>query len=276
MKIMSATMALALLLMAGSTMARAEEMGSEDWVSEAACCEQRQLGFVGGVDLTVFRFNARQGAGGNSAAGNFDDYFPDYGFQGQGRYWIGIETPSGYGMRARLFEWEASESYLGLVREQDIEMYDVEGTVDISGWGWNVTGFGGLRWGSIELDGSDFGEPNPYNFDGAGLTGGIDFRRCVWRDLSVVGGVRYSVLYGDTNFAPVSGAELDNTFVDVVEMRMGVEWARQTQYGGRVFAAAAWEHQVYGTDTYLPFAIDPETLGDVSLAGPVFSIGFDR
>lgn len=280
MKIMVGSMAVALLFVFNASFVRAEEFGEEleeDWVKAEACCTPSR-GFVGGVDLTVFRLYARQGAGGTGvvAPPNFADYFPSYDFRGEGRYWIGYETASGYGIRARLFQWQADREYLGLVREQDIEMYDIEGTVDMSGCGWDVTGFGGLRWGSIELDGSDFGEPNPYNFNGAGLTVGFDFRRCVWGDLSVVGGARYSMLYGDTNFLPIRSEELDNTNVDILEARLGVEWARQTRFGGRFFVSAAWEHQLYGTDTYFPFAIDPETLGDVSLAGPVFSIGLDR
>jgi hypothetical protein len=280
MKIMVWSMAVALLFVGNASLVRAEEFGEEfgeDWVKAEVCCTSSG-GFVGGVELTGFKLYGSQGAGGTGSVAppNFADYFPSYGFRGEGRYWIGYELASGCGIRGRLFDWEANREYLGLVREQDIEMYDIEGTVDMSGWGWNVTGFGGLRWGSIELDGSDFGEPNPYNFNGAGLTGGFDFRRCVWRDLSVVGGARFSMLYGDTNFLPITAEELSNTNVDIWEARLGVEWARQTRFGGRFFVSAAWEHQLYGTDTYFPFAIDPETLGDVSLAGPVFSIGLDR
>jgi hypothetical protein len=267
-------MALALLL-ASVMFTKAEELG-QDWDGKIASCEQCQPGFVGGIDLTVFRLHAKSGAGGNSAANNFDDYFPDYGFLGQGRYWVGYEIPGACGIRTRFFQWEAAEEYLGLVRETDIEMYDIEGMLDLSVGKWDLNGFAGLRWGSTELDGSDFGEPNPYNFEGAGLTAGFEFRRCVWGGLSIIGGARYSVLYGDTGFLPVSGAELDNTTVDITELRVGVEWARETRLGGRFFVSAAWEHQGYGTDTYFPFAIDPETLGDVSLAGPVFSIGLDR
>ncbi|MCO6457763.1 MAG: hypothetical protein J5I93_20860 [Pirellulaceae bacterium] len=249
--------------------------GCSDCCDISACCGSR-AGIVGGVDLTLFKFYARQGAGGDSNAGNVDDYFPEYGYLGHGRYWIGYELDSGWGIRGRMFRWQGTESYLGIDREQEFEIYDIESTVDMCVMGWDLTGIGGIRWGSIELNGTDFGGIDPYRFEGVGMTVGVDFRRGVWGNLAVVGGVRYSVLYGETEFTPVSNSVLDNTFMDITEVRLGVEWSRETRLGGRVFASAVWEQQVYGTETYLPFAIDPETLGDVSLAGPVFSVGFDR
>jgi len=259
-------LAAAFALLASGT---ADVAQAQWWSSECS-------GLVGGVDITAFRLYGNQGAGGDSNVGNIDDYFPDYGFVGDARIWFGYEGPNGMGIRARIFEWEESQLYNGSVRTQDIEVYDLEATLDMSVCAWEFTGFGGLRWSSIELNGTDFGGVDPMDFEGAGLTMGVDVRRCLWRDISLVGGVRYSVLYGETTFAPTSTAVLDNTFVDITEMRLGLEWARELGIGGRLFVSAVWEQQVYGTDTYMPFAIDPETLGDVSLAGPVFSIGIDR
>ena len=244
--------------------------------TDFGCRDCQSSGIVGGAELTLFRLHGRQGAGGNSNVGNTDDYFPDYGFNAAGRYWLGYEASNGLGVRARFFEWEQSKSYNGSEREQKFEIYDVEATLDTTFCNWELTGIGGLRWGAIQLDGTDFGEANPTNFDGAGLTLGAEFSRSFWRNFSIIGGARYSVLYGQTDFRPVSTAVLDNTYVDISELRLGLEWEKQMKSGGRLFASAAWEHQLYGTDAYLPFAIDPETVGDVSLAGPVFSIGINR
>lgn len=232
-------------------------------------------GLVGGAELTLFRLHAQQGAGGDSDAGNFDDYFPDLGMNGSGRFWFGYEAANGVGLRARIFQWEESQRYLGQIREQDFEIYDIEATVDTCIHSWDLTGFGGVRWGSIELDGSDFSEPNPMNFDGAGMTLGGEVRRQLLGNVGLLAGFRYSVLYGETDFAPIGTLTLDDTYVDISEFKLGVEYARPTRFGN-CFANVTWEHQVYGTDTYFPFAIDPETLGDVALSGPVFSIGINR
>jgi hypothetical protein len=234
----------------------------------------RTCGPVGGIELTFLRLYAQQGAGASS--GNVDDYFPDLGVQAAGRYWFGYEFANGFGVRGRLFEWEESAQIGAVVRNQDIEMYDAEMTYDSNIHGWDLTGFGGVRWGSIELDGSDFTEPNPMDFDGVGMTIGGELRHELIGNFSIFGSARYSVLYGDTTFAPVSSAILEDTYVDIKEIKLGLEWAKQTRFGGAIFANVAWEHQVYGTDTYFPFAIDPETLGDVALSGPAFAIGFNR
>jgi hypothetical protein len=236
----------------------------------------RTRGLVGGAELTLFRLHARQGAGATNSPGNTDDYFPDLDRNSAGRFWFGYEFANGFGVRGRLFEWEESAPISNIVRNQDIEIYDVEATYDCQIHGWDLTGIGGVRWGSIELEGSDFGERNPMDFDGAGMTLGGELRHQLFGNFSAVAGARYSVLLGDTTFEPVSSAVLDDTFVDIKEIKLGVEWAMQTRFGGELFANAAWEHQIYGTDTYLPYAIDPETLGDVALSGPVFAIGFNR
>lgn len=235
----------------------------------------RTPGVVGGAELTFLRLHAKQGAGANNT-GNVDDYFPDLGLQAAGRFWFGYEFANGLGVRGRLFQWEESGSIANIVRNQDIEIYDVEATYDSQIHGWDLTGFGGVRWGSIELEGSDFGERNPMDFDGVGMTLGGEVRHELIGDFSLFASARYSVLYGDTTFAPVSSAVLDNTYVDIKEFKLGVEWARETRFGGQLFANVAWEHQLYGTDTYFPFAIDPETLGDIALTGPAFAIGFNR
>jgi len=263
-------------LLAITWTATTHAQSSDSDCCDSDCCDCKSSGIVGGVDLMFLRLYARQGAGGNSAAGNIDDYFPDYGFNVTGRYWLGYEMSDGLGIRARFFEWQHSRAYLGRNREQAFKIVDVEATLDSTFYNWELTGIGGIRWGSIQLDGSDFGEPNPMNFEGTGLTLGVELRRPFWRNLSLIGGARYSVLCGQTDFEPVSTAVLGDTFIDITEVRLGVEWEMQMGSGGRLFANGVWEHQIYTTDTYMPFAIDPETVGDVSLAGPAFSIGINR
>jgi hypothetical protein len=231
-------------------------------------------GLVGGAELALFTLYGKQGAGGNSNNGNLDDYFTEH-FAPGGRYWFGYETESGLGMRGRFFHWSDQESYVNLIREQSFQTFDLEATLDTSIHSFQIEGFAGLRWGEIELDGSDFAEPNEYQFDGLGLTIGADGRQSLIGNFDLLVGCRYSMLYGENTFSAVPNV-LDNTMLDIFEVRIGTQWSKTFCGGGRLFAGVSWEQQIYGTDSYLPNAIDPETLGEVSLAGPVFTIGFDR
>lgn len=241
----------------------------------------RNYGVVGGAELTLFTLYGKQGAGGNSNAGNNDDYFPEHEGVPGGRYWFGYETSEGLGIRGRFFHWADEQFYNGANREQSFQTFDIESTLDMSIRSFQIDGFAGMRWGSIELQGSDsdfdsgFGSLDSYQFEGVGLTIGADGRRALLGNISLVLGARYSVLYGENSFTETT-AVLDNTYLDILEVRLGAEWARTFCSGSRVFAGIAWEQQIYGTDSYMPHAIDPESLGDVSLSGPVFTIGFDR
>jgi hypothetical protein len=232
-------------------------------------------GVVAGSELTLFTLYGKQGAGGNSANGNNDDFFPAHESIAGGRYWLGYEMEDGLGMRARYFHWGDDSSYLGLVREQSIKTFDLEATLDMSLYSFDFVGFSGLRWGEVELDGTDFGAIDDYNFEGLGLTVGVDARRLLIGNFSLIGGARYSVLYGENDFGN-NASTLDNTFLDIVEFHLGTEWSKNIGRNSRMFASISWEQQVYGTDSYMPNNIDPESVGEVSLAGPVFSIGFDR
>ncbi len=273
--ILSGAMLLLLSAWCGTTQAQCGGTACGDVACCNPCCGcPENYGFTGGVDLTFFRLYGQSGAGGGGASGGTDDMFPDYNTAIDGRLWIGYEMQNGVGLRARFVEWEGTERYVGSARTADFEIYDIEATLDVTYGNWDFTGFAGFRFGSIELNSSDFGESHLYDFDGAGLTIGGDFNRPLFGEVALIGGVRYSVLYGNTEFRP-NPAVLSHTYVDITEVRLGLEWSRELGRG-RFFASAAWEQQVYGTDTYFPFAIDPESHGDVSLGGPVFSIGIDR
>lgn len=242
---------------------------------QPTCQPAGAAGFTGGADLALFTLYGRQGAGGTGAPNN-DDFFPEHEGVPGGRYWIGYEMADGLGLRGRYFHWSDDQLYNGFVREQSFQTFDLESTLDLDVFSFDLTGFAGMRHGRIQLDGSDFGGiSDTYNFDGLGLTVGMEGRRRLYRSISLVGGFRYSVLYGENSFDNSPGF-LDNTFLDIAELKLGAEWSKTLGSGRRLFAAISWEQQVYGTDSYMPSNIDPETLGDVSLAGPVFSIGWDR
>ena len=229
-------------------------------------------GFEAGVDVMYMQFYARQGAGGS--ASNNDDYFPDMGHDTTYRAWAEVNNGKGLGLRGRYFDYSDSAFFLGLDREQSIRSADLEVTFETDIADFDIKPFIGARWQEVNLHGSDFGEPNPYEFEGYGLTTGIDFTRQIYGPISIYAGGRYSLIFGDTTFGSVSNSELEDTLMSAVELRAGLQWQREFANGAGIDVRLGWEQHFYGTDTYFPFAIDPETLGDVGLGGPVFSAAF--
>lgn len=236
----------------------------------AASAQESNLSFNLGVEYLALGFFASQGASGDAgpAPVNFDDYFADYGVNGVPRVTLGAELNDGMGARLRFFEFDETEFYLGLDRNVNFRIVDAEVYFPLfSEGGREVEVFAGYRDAFIHLDGSDFGEPNPYEFDGGGFTAGANFRMPIMdSDFAFRFGGRYSLMQGDVNFQPVSGLGLDNVLVHAFDVNIGAEYTRSL---GAVdlTAHAGWEMQYYGTDTYFPFAIDPESLGDVGLSG---------
>lgn len=224
---------------------------------------QSDLTITPEIEVLGLGFFASAGSG----AAN-QNYFPDYGTAAAYRVSLNLESDGDVGGRLRYFNYDETEPHLGLDRQAMFRMIDAEATFPLfEGNGRTVDGFLGLRRGDIHLDGSDFGENNPYDFSGTGLTLGGEYRANAFNDNTwfVVGG-RYSLMIGDVNFEPVSTTGLDNVLLHAAEAFAGLEYNRSYQsfdLGLRV----GLEMQYYGTDTYFPFAIDPETLGDTGLAG---------
>lgn len=231
----------------------------------------KALSVEAGIDLLFLDFYAAQGADGDDS--NYSPYFPDMGTHLTPRYWVEVQHNKKIGLRARYLNYDHTRFYLGLDRNVSFELFDLELTVPVAlGQDTEIKPFIGYRYGDIGLDGSDFGEPNPYQFTGHGLTVGMDLKHALWgSDFSLTAGGRYSLLYGKTEFEPVTDSSLDDTIVSGFELFMGVEYLHD--FGNiELGIEAGWEQQYYGTDTYFPFAIDPETIGDVSLGGPIVSV----
>jgi hypothetical protein len=245
----------------------------------AAAVEEKQgqdevdsgLSVEAGVDLMYLDFYASQGADGGGS--NNAQYFPDLGTKLTPRYWVEVKPTDHIGLRGRYLHYSQSKIYLGLNRDVRFEILDLELTFPVAlAKMTKIKPFIGYRRGQIDLDGSDFGELNPTQFTGQGFTIGTDFEHALFGSpVSLATGFRYSLLYGDTEFAPTSPNSLHHTMVSGYELFVGLDYMHN--FGAvEVGARAGWEQQYYGTDGYFPFAIDPETNGDVGLGGPVISL----
>jgi hypothetical protein len=209
-----------------------------------------------GLDVTGFALNAKGGAG----SGPVDMFF-DTGNVADVRPWLK------WGMvRVRGFQFDESEFYSGADHDASIRMIDLEIVDDFAAGNFNIELSGGVRWGSIDLDGNDVGSVMPSSFDGLGITAAVEVERQFGASpFGVYFGGRYFVMYGETDAGIVP--DIDNTFVDGTEISFGLQW----QINDRFRVRGGYEQQVYGTDNYFPSDIDPETIGDVSLGG--FVIG---
>ncbi len=215
------------------------------------------------IEVLSLGFFASQGSG-NSAA----DYFPDYGSNTAMRFTIAAASEAGMGIRLRYFEFDETATHLGIERRALFEMIDLEAFFAVfTGNTSSAEAFIGVRQGNIELNGSDFGGSDPYQFDGTGLTLGASYSTAISQNFGLTFGGRYSIMAGDATFEPVSTQVLSNTIVHTFDLFAGVEYERSFQ-NADLRAHFGYEVQFYGTDSvYFPFAIDPETIGDTGLMG---------
>ncbi len=271
------TWALALFAAIGlATTATAEDCGSCDSdCSDACCCDCS--GFVGGLELTMLTVFANNGARADGPApASGSDLFNRFDYNADARIWGGYKSSSGLGVVARFWQYDHGNA-TATTDFVDIRLTDVEVTSDFNVGQWEFTASGGTRWGYVGFQGQIMlagliPVPTREYFDGVGVTMGLAARRPLRGDLSLVGAVRYSALYGDVDvtFGPPAPpiATWDKAFLEMTEVQIGVEWSRYRDNGGRIFARGVWEHQTYGVDHMFT--------GDMALAGPTFSVGLDR
>ncbi len=130
----------------------------------------------------------------------------------------------------------------------DVRMFDLEATAVVSVCKWTFDGFAGARWG-------EFGWTDR---DGGGVGSGLKFRRHwahVGREsparpivnrLSLVGGVRGSVLYGDRASWQITTPPGGTSYY-VTEFRLGLDYRIPRRNGRCLTLGAAWENQLYSS-----------------------------
>lgn len=249
-----------------------DDMGCVDDIS---CCGEPACvgcgvcggcgGIEGGVDITLFQVYANHGVGTNDFGGN--GYFEDFDTVTDARYWIGYQGANGLGVRGRYFDFDGGNT----VEDEYVflTMFDVEGTAELNLCEWSFLAFAGVRWGEIAW--SDENGYDGFEFEGIGTTLGVDARRPIWCNISAVGGIRYSAMFGDVTEIEDPDDWATGTAAHIMETRLGLEWRRQL-----LVVSAVWEHQLYSSlSGNVDNDIDPEDV-DITLGGPVFGISIER
>ncbi|MGI6415489.1 MAG: Lpg1974 family pore-forming outer membrane protein [Thermoguttaceae bacterium] len=243
-----------------------------DGASGTSCYDSWRDGFEGGIELTMLDLYANHGVGeangGNAWFDGGSDIAPRM------RYWLGYRGQEGLGIRARYWSYYSAMDWPD--EFFDVRMFDLEATAVVSVCKWTFDGFAGARWGEFDWTDEDGGGVGSgYNFDGIGPTLGVNLRRPIVNRLSLVGGVRGSVLYGDeTELANNNTAR--GTSYYVTEFRLGLDYRIPRRNGRCLTLGAAWENQLYSSlSGNVDNDIDPEDI-DITLAGPVVSISFEH
>ena len=167
-----------------------------------------------------------------------------YGSEPSYRFIAGRRLCSGLGARVRYFDFE---DRAGDGSALDIYAVDLEFTHAANFQGWNTTMSGGVRIAGFENTNY---KNNDYDFDGAGLTFGVEFERtCWWRSLGLFGNLRGSLLFGDTDTGDdiAYNGTYSNEAIAVWEIQTGLQYERETQFGMLVsrigMEAQLWDHR---------------------------------
>lgn len=246
-------------------LASLRSMGGDDGdklTSTDDCCGNGS-GWEGGLELLYLDVYANHG-GEQTASGSA--WFDGFDFTVASRFWFGYQGSNGLGVRARYYNFDGDS----VVANQfvDLQMYDLEMTAKHQACNFDFLFIGGLRGGEIDWSDED-GAPG-YGFDGIGPTLGLQASRPLVRSLAAVAGVRYSALFGNISELGKSD-QADDSVIHLAEVQLGVEWRR-----GLFVARAMYEYQWYsGLSGNVDDDIDPEDI-DITLAGPVFTVGFER
>ncbi|MFO0872028.1 MAG: hypothetical protein U0935_24135 [Pirellulales bacterium] len=251
------------------------------------CCD-RCPGVIAGAELTFLKAhnNALSLAIAPLGAGNI---IPGYDFEVAPRFWAGYEFAGGLGFRATYwgFDQSVTSNVLPITVGLEATTVDLELTQSGSFCKWDLTFSAGARYGRIDDSlALSFGGPPislSHEFEGVGGTIAFGVRRPVgYRGLSLIGGLRASLLYGSTDASvdlsglnfPVTGVTLtnDQQVLEIYEMRMGGEWSRDLDNGARFYAQVLYEAQAWN--------IAPILLGigdsQIGFSGVAVNVGLAR
>jgi len=171
-----------------------------------------------------------------------------------------------------------------------LEIADLEATKRIYGGATTLVFSGGARYAQTSQDFRAFsltpqgqlaGEfAHLLTFEGVGPTVALDLRRPIgWSPLSLIGGARGSVLFGNTEQTIVTltgagvgvGQRREAQVLSMLETQVGLEWAYHLAANGRLFVAGVVEAQIWQNAGSA--SLDT---GDIGLIGFGFTAGIAR
>jgi len=233
------------------------------------CC--RPAGVIGGAEIAFLKFHESLGTRGADGTDLDPGYDPAY------RLWAGYQGSDGLGWRVRYWEFDHTTSAAGAIAGTtdalgvDTYVLDLEFIDSMNlGCNWDASWFGGFRY--VEFDQLRVATENTtglvvngHEFDNAayGLTLGGELRRCIGYGLAGFVNARGSVLFGDQSEYDELGLideELNNIYY-MWEAQAGVQWTRELEMGGYLFARAAAEVQYWDNFVGEPFFDGGESVG---------------
>ncbi len=149
---------------------------------------------------------------------------------------VGIEGASGLGFRITHFDYDGVQLVSGVSNGLDMTASDFEITDCFQLCSWRGTLSGGYRY--VELDSWEFGSTD-VDFDGHGLTVGIEMERDLIGRLGLFASWQYSILFGDDRDA---SSDYDTTF-DWTELQLGLQYD-MCLFGRDAFLRAGAEAQM--------------------------------
>jgi hypothetical protein len=229
------------------------------------CCDPRSAGLVAGAEMLFLKPHSAGGMMGITAAP------VEFGYEIAPRVWLGFADATGLGARIRWTDFDHTEAAPSLVPGStdsvtfDLSVLDFEATLATElGYNWDATVFGGLRCVDYNetlerRTGAVLNADATISSGTIGLTAGGEVRRPVYRNLSVFGGLRASVMMGDEGFRsatlPVLNFVAMDTIKYIYEAQLGAELTQPLPSGGVFFLRGAFEGQVwdgYNINAYLP------------------------
>ncbi|MCU0827920.1 MAG: Lpg1974 family pore-forming outer membrane protein [Tabrizicola sp.] len=194
-------------------------------------------------------------------------WFSDDGSAAAFRLTAAYDLSETFGLRARLFRFDGDfETATNLFEARTI---DVEAVMSTDQGGLGLDAFAGLR--SASVDWSDENGGSGFGFQGIGPTIGLELNHSFGNGFGLVAGARYSAMLGETTEL-VNDDAADNTVVSSVDLRIGVDYAREMANGGALTFGLGIEGTSFlslsgNVDNY----IDPEDV-NVTLAGPYLRV----
>ena len=254
--LMALTFALGITLLEGS-IASAQDGG------------QVQITNYGSMQDIIYRLESLEGTLNDQSALYFGaelvlakPYFEDefdsadsdearYHYEVSPRFFGGFRTASGFGGRARYWQWNQSSNpgpSPSAPFRLDVQALDIETTMEARLGRIDLTLFGGGRYGKV---GHKTVDARGTTFEGFGPTLGVDLMipaRC--SNLSLLGGIRYSALFGHTAFIDDNddSSRGDDDLVTGFDAQLGVQYSRCVA-NGRLNARAYVESQLWADAT---------------------------
>lgn len=219
-----------------------------------------------GLEIPSLSVYADHGAG-EVNGGNA--WFGDNGSAAAFRLTAAYDVSDTLSIRGRLFRFDGD--FTSATDLFEARTFDLEAVMNTDLGGLDLEAFAGLR--SASVDWSDEDGASGYGFQGIGPTLGLELGHSFGNGFGLVAGARYSAMFGDTTEL-VDDDTADNVVVSSVDLRIGLDYAREMANGGAMtFGLGVESTSFLSLSGNVDNDIDPEDVS-VTLAGPYLRLGF--